>query len=148
MFIEDGKIQTLGSNVPVGNEAETFHENIPYTLWVMSRTKRKYYTSWILGKGSKFKNWLTRVVILVRDKLYWFDLATREISWIYSIRFRCYEQDMNFQHYTAWILRQGRKIPEQNSKNRVSQSCLLSSWHMISIWFSHLWSFMNAFHTV
>ena len=48
----DGKIPTLGSNLPVGNEAVKFHEYTPYGLGVMSQTLRKHYTTWILGMGS------------------------------------------------------------------------------------------------
>ena len=33
-------------------------------------------------------------------------------------------------------------------QNQSSQSCLPCSRHIISLWFSHLWSFMNIFNTV
>ena len=55
MFNGDGKIPSSGSNLPVGNEALKFHEYILYGVGVMSRTLRKHYTTWILGKGVNLK---------------------------------------------------------------------------------------------
>ena len=45
--------------------------------------------------------------------------------------------------YTTWVLGKRRKF-----QNQSSQSSLHCSRHIVSIWFSHLWSFMNVSHAV
>ena len=47
------------------------------------------------------------------------------------------------KHYTTWILGEGSWF-----KNWISTSCLPCLRNIIAIWFNHLRTFMNIFHTV
>ena len=51
MFIGNGKIPTLGSNIPVGNEVVKFHEKNPYVLGVRAGHEESI-TLHGLSKGS------------------------------------------------------------------------------------------------
>ena len=81
-IIQKQKMQVLSSlfmthRINVMHALVKFHENIPYSLGVMARTR---LTVWNLVKGKLFKTKNARVVCLVHDTSSQCDACTGKVS--------------------------------------------------------------------
>ena len=78
-----------------------------YSIWFRSNepdtTKALHYMNFRHRELIKKKQF-SQSCLRVSDTSSWYELAICELSKIYIKRFRGYEEDTNFQHYTTWIL--------------------------------------------
>ena len=103
-----------------------------FSLWLDMNFK--LYTTWIVGKALIQKHNSAKVAFLVCDTSFRYELATCEVSWIYSIWFRSYEPTRR-KHYYIWILGNGIFFLSKTSQDLLH----LGFWNGINIGYAFLY---------